>query len=261
MTEIEKKIQESLDEIEKKYNVKILVSVESGSRSWGFASPDSDYDVRFIYVNKEDEYLRIDNKDDYIDYMLDEVYDINGWDLKKALLAYGKGNPSIMEWVNSPIKYRKSDEWDEIAEVVKTYFSKKAAIYHYYGVANSTYHKYLTEDKVKYKKYFYALRPLLCCKWIDKYNEYPPVEFSKLLEMFDGSDETLTRELLDEINKLVEIKKETNESDLNEHIPMIKEFIETELDKQKAVADSLEDDRNGDYTKLNELFVKVVKMM
>ena len=68
MTDIEKNIQKSLDEIEKEYDVKILLAVESGSRAWGFASPDSDYDVRIVYMQRPEEYLRVDEKKDYIDW-------------------------------------------------------------------------------------------------------------------------------------------------------------------------------------------------
>ena len=108
MRDIQKEIQENLDAVEAKHNVKILLAVESGSRAWGFASPDSDYDVRFIYVERPEDYLRIDTKRDVIEWQLDEVLDINGWDLKKALSAFAKGNPNILEWVESPIVYRKS---------------------------------------------------------------------------------------------------------------------------------------------------------
>ena len=91
MKDILKEIRENLDAIENQYDVKILLAVESGSRAWGFASPDSDYDVRFIYVHRPEEYLRIDTMKDVIEWQLDEVLDINGWDLRKALLAFGKG--------------------------------------------------------------------------------------------------------------------------------------------------------------------------
>ena len=88
MRDIQKEIQENLDAIEERYKVKILLAVESGSRAWGFASPDSDYDVRFIYMHRAEEYLRIDAMKDVIEWQLDEVLDINGWDLRKALLAW-----------------------------------------------------------------------------------------------------------------------------------------------------------------------------
>ena len=255
---IGKDINASLNEVEQKYNVEILLAIESGSRAWGFASPDSDYDVRFIYMQRPENYIRIDDNEDYIDWMLDEVFDINGWDLKKALLNFAKGNPNLMEWAQSPIVYRKSDKWDVIAPVVKKCFSEKASINHYYGTANSTYHKSLTTDKVKYKKYFYALRPLLCCRWIERFHEIPPMRFDDLLRLFDGTDSDLTGKLLEEINRLVEIKVETEESELNAHIPMIKSFIESELAKQREIAEKIEDDRIKDFSELNELFRNLV---
>jgi hypothetical protein len=258
MRDIEKEIQDSLDEIERIENVEVLLAVESGSRAWGFASPDSDYDVRIIYMQKPEEYLRVDEQKDYIDWALDEVMDINGWDLKKALLNFEKGNPNLMEWAMSPIVYRKSDKWDRIEPVVKKCFSEKASLNHYYGTANSTYHKALMGEKVKYKKYFYALRPLLCCRWIERFHEIPPMRFEELLKLFDGSDRDLSEELLTEINRLVEKKVVTEEKELNDHIPMIRSFIETELLRQHDNADMAEDDRIKDFTEINALFRSLI---
>ena len=127
MRDIQNEIQENLDAIEKTYQVKILLAVESGSRAWGFASPDSDYDVRFIYVHRPEEYLRVDTLKDVIEWQLDEVLDINGWDIRKVLLAFGKGNPNVMEWANSPIIYRKASEWDALRAAAMGYFSEKSA--------------------------------------------------------------------------------------------------------------------------------------
>lgn len=99
-------INEELDKIERKEGVRILHAVESGSRAWGFASPDSDYDVRFVYVRPKEDYLRLDEPKDVIEWQLDEVLDINGWDLKKALRQFAKGNVTLFEWSESPIVYR-----------------------------------------------------------------------------------------------------------------------------------------------------------
>ena len=55
-------ILRELKKIEEQENVKIIMAIESGSRAWGFASPDSDYDVRFIYVRKEEDYLKLEKK-------------------------------------------------------------------------------------------------------------------------------------------------------------------------------------------------------
>lgn len=106
--DIQKEIREKLREIEEKEQVFILLAVESGSRAWGIASPDSDYDVRFIYVRKPEDYLRLDPVKDVIEWHLDEVLDINGWDLKKALIQFQRGNAALFEWAQSPIVYQKS---------------------------------------------------------------------------------------------------------------------------------------------------------
>lgn len=254
MKDIQKEIQESLDSIEKKYDVEILLAAEAGSRAWGFASEDSDYDVRFIYIMRPAEYLRIDPVRDVIEYQLDDVLDINGWDIRKALANFGKGNPNVMEWVTSPIRYRKSEKWDILEDTVKQYFSRKASIYHYYGTANSTYKGFLTGDTVRYKKYFYALRPLLCARWIERYSEIPPMLFSDLLKLFDAADEDLSDTLYEEIQVLLKRKAQTGEKEENPHMPLITDFIREELVKQKKIVSAMEDDRRHDWTDLNAAF-------
>ena len=259
MRDVYTEIQENLDQIERKYDVRILLAVESGSRAWGFASPDSDYDVRFIYKQKARDYLRIDPAKDVIEWQLDEVLDINGWDLKKAMYAMGKGNPNLMEWTASPIVYRKAPEWEEIAALKGSCFSKKAALHHYYGIAGHTLKEYLTGDKVKYKKYFYALRPLLCCRWIRRFHEAPPVEFSRLLTLFEMGEEDLTPALYGAIEKLLAKKAVTEEKDLNPQMPEIIGFIEAECKRQKALLAETKDDRKRDMQDLNECFFSLLK--
>ena len=245
-------IQEKLNEIEQKENVRILLAVESGSRAWGFASPDSDYDVRFIYVRPASEYLKLEETKDVIEWQLDEVLDINGWDFKKALIQFRKGNATLFEWSNSPIVYKKSVEWNDIYDVAKIYFSEKASIYHYYGTAKSTYISYLQADNVKYKKYFYALRPLLACKYIEEYHCPPPVLFDQLLKL------DLPEELKAAIEHLLEVKKITDEKTLQPQIPVILEFIRNELNVQKEKADTIPDDHTHDWNALNSIFQKII---
>ncbi len=129
MRNIRKEIAEKLMEIEEKESVKVLYAVESGSRAWGVESPDSDYDVRFVYVRPRDDYLSLQEKRDVIEWQLDEVLDINGWDLKKTLVQFHKGNATLFEWANSPIVYKTTDQWKDIYENCKRYFSEKVAIY------------------------------------------------------------------------------------------------------------------------------------
>ena len=270
--DIPREIQENLDEIEAWHGVRILLAVESGSRSWGFASPDSDYDVRFIYLRPRKDYLRIDPPRDVIEWRLDEVLDINGWDLKKALSAFGKGNVSAMEWAGSPIIYRKAPEWDHIWKVSRSFFSEKAALIHYYGVARSTLEHDLTGETVRYKKYFYALRPLLCCRWIERYHEMPPVPFETLLTLFDGGGKrtdgagradgsALSPRLLEGIRELLARKAVTEEKESNPHMPVIIDFIREECDRQKLLSAAAPEDRSKDYSPLNAVFRKTLDVM
>ncbi|MCR4839164.1 MAG: nucleotidyltransferase domain-containing protein [Eubacterium sp.] len=246
-------IREKLDEIERKEGVRILHAVESGSRAWGFASPDSDYDVRFVYVRPKIDYLRLDELRDVIEWQLDEVLDINGWDLRKALCQFAKGNATLFEWSGSPIVYRTTEEWSRIKEISKQFFSEKAAVYHYYGTANSTLQGYLTGERVRYKKYFYALRPLLAARYIEEYHVAPPVLFDDLLKM------ELPENLRKALDELLEAKKRTTEAEENPQIPVIREFIERETERQKQIAENLEDDHNKDWTALNRLFAEILE--
>ena len=128
MRDIQSEIQDNLNAIEKEQNVTVLLAVESGSRAWGFASPDSDYDVRFIYLRPLEDYLRLDPPKDTICRQPDEVLDISGWDLKKALPAFGKGNASVMEWCASPIVYRQAPEWESVKTAVLKFCPAPSAV-------------------------------------------------------------------------------------------------------------------------------------
>lgn len=245
-------IKEKLKEIEQSENVRILLAVESGSRAWGFESPDSDYDVRFIYVRPISEYLRLDKQKDTIEWQLDDVLDINGWDLNKVLLQFQKGNATLFEWSRSPIRYLHTPEWDTVYQVAESYFSVKTGIYHYYGTARNTFENYLQDDNVKYKKYFYALRPLLACRYIEEHHCPPPVLFDDLLQI------QLPEDLLAGIDTLLKIKKVTDEKALNPQIPVIYEFIKKELDTQKELAGTIADDHNKNIENLNAVFIQIV---
>lgn len=253
MRDIQDEIQQKLREIEEKEQVKILHAVESGSRAWGFASPDSDYDVRFVYVRPKADYLRLDEPRDVIEWQLDEVLDINGWDLKKALRQFHRGNATLFEWSNSPVVYKTTKEWQRIYEAAAPYFSVKAAAYHYYGTANSTCMQYLQEEKVNYKKYFYALRPLLAGIYIERYGCPPPVLFDDLMKM------DLPEDLRNGITDLLERKKQMGESEKGRQIPVVQQFIEQELVRQKAWSESVSDDRRADWKELNDMFAEMME--
>lgn len=148
--------------------------------------------------------------------------------------------------------YRTTREWTKIKDISTQYFSEKAAVYHYYGTANSTLQGYLLGGTVRYKKYFYALRPLLAAQYIEKYHTAPPVLFDDLLKL------DLPEDLRKSIDELLEVKKRTTESEENPHMPVIREFIELQTARQKGIADNLKDDHNRDWTALNSIFLEII---
>lgn len=239
-----------LKEIEEKENVKILHAVESGSRAWGFASPDSDYDVRFIYVRRQEAYLGLRDFRDIIDWELNEVLDINGWDLKKVLQHFHKSNATLFEWANSPVVYYTTPEWENIyKQLADKYFACKPALYHYYGTATKNFNEYLQEEMVKYKKYFYVLRPILACKWIEQKKCPPPVLFDKLCEA------VLEIEMKPAIDDLLAQKVLMSESDKAPRIKEINEYIEKNIIYYKELLGNTKDDRNSDWEILEKIFL------
>ena len=218
-------IIQELSRIEQTQHIHILYAVESGSRAWGFPSKDSDYDVRFIYTRPKDWYLQLQPTKDSLEYPISELLDISGWDLDKSLLLLKKCNPSLLEWLHSPIIYRANTQFHRgLVELSTEATQPKSLIYHYLHMAQGNYRTYLQEPQVKIKKYFYVLRPLLACLWIEAYQEAPPVNFQTLLEL-----PQLSSELLQEIRQLLERKMTGDELDVAPQIPTIDRFIQDQL--------------------------------
>ena len=181
---METKILQRLKDIESKYDVKVLLAVESGSRAWGFASKDSDYDVRFVYVHRKEWYLTLVEGRDVIEELdSDGVMDFAGWDLKKALLLMGKGNCAFAEWLNSPIIYYKDEEFfKSVSSLKEDYFRKVSAVNHYYHMAMNHDKRYLEKRGCEMKKFMYHLRGLLAAKYAALYGTYHPVLFGDLVD-------------------------------------------------------------------------------
>ncbi len=245
-------IKSKLKEIEEKENIKILHCVESGSRAWGFASPDSDYDVRFIYVRPKDFYLRLDKTRDVIEWQLDDVYDINGWDLKKALQLLHSSNPTLFEWNLSPIVYKTTPEWQEISKVIDNYFLQKNGLYHYLSTAKSNYREYLKSETIKIKKYLYVLRPILACKWIIDRKTPPPMLFSELVKNY------LEDDMQEEVRKLLEIKMSSPEISTAKRMDKINDYIDKNLASLEEIIANYPSEQKNNWVELNAIFQKIV---
>ena len=247
---MKEKIQEQLRRIEEAENIKILLAVESGSRAWGFASPDSDYDVRFIYIRRLEDYLRLDAIRDVIELPIDDVLDINGWDLQKTLRLLHKSNPTLFEWFSSPIVYQKTEFADKFRDLMMHYFSSKKTLYHYVSMAEGNYREYLKGDLVRAKKYFYVLRPVLACQWILDRGTPPPMLFSELLNA------ELPVELIDVVNQLLELKMNSPEVKLINRISEINEYLDESIPSIKSAVRLLDDSHTPDWSELNQLFLR-----
>lgn len=219
------KIINELKRIEGERNVKILYACESGSRAWGFPSRDSDYDVRFIYIHPQDWYLSIADKRDVIEVPINDLLDINGWDLRKALKLFRKSNPPLLEWLQSPIVYwETSSVVQRIRELSPLTFAPRSCINHYLSMAKGNFREYLQADQVKVKKYFYVLRPVLACTWIRQFNSMPPVEFEVMVAAL-----IMDAALKQAIQTLLARKRAGEELDREPRIEIINRFLEGEI--------------------------------
>lgn len=249
---MEKLILSKLREIENKENVRILLAVESGSRAWGFASPDSDYDVRFIYVRNQEDYLRLEKVRDVIELPIDDVLDINGWDLQKTLRLLYKSNPTLFEWFSSPIVYMETEFADKFRLIMQEYFSTKRGMYHYVSMAEGNYREFLKGDMVKAKKYFYVLRPILACRWILEKGTPPPMLFSELMAA------ELPDKLQPDVNMLLELKINSPEVKLIPRIDRINEYLDSSIEEIKSILQSMDKDKPVNWSVLNRLFQEYV---
>ena len=182
---MENRIIEELNNIEKTHGVKIIYACESGSRAWGFASKDSDYDVRFVYAHPIDWYLSIVEKKDVIEIPVNEVLDICGWDIRKSLRLLRKSNSPLLEWLSSPIKYKNvQDAVRPFYALSKKAFLPESSCHHYLSMSKSRIAKIQNDQNVKIKSYLYAVRTILCCRWIIERLNQPPMRIQDLLNAF-----------------------------------------------------------------------------
>jgi predicted nucleotidyltransferase len=246
-------IQQKLLELEQTEDIKILYACESGSRAWGFASPDSDFDVRFIYARPVNYYLGITERPDFIDLPINDVLDIRGWDIRKALKLFLKSNISLFEWVQSPIVYREdSDFATEITGIMPEYFSLRAAANHYSSLVFNTLRDDLQQgSEVKLKRYFYALRSTLACLWIVDRRTVPPMEFSKLRDLIND------RHFQNTVDSLLVQKQTADEKTLVKPVPLLQAWLQDTFTYCKGRIALLPSEKKQP-DELNQLFRKYI---
>lgn len=230
---MQEKILEKLKEIELQKGVELLYAVESGSRAWGFASPDSDYDIRFIYKHDLDYYLSLWEKPDTIEFMTAHDLDGSGWDLRKTVRLLAKSNASLLEWIFSPIVYYENEAFiQQLRALAKDCFSPVACLLHYLGTTKN-FMTVCEQEEVKLKSYFYALRTALAGKWIIESNSFPPVAFMELLPI-------APQNIQEKVKELMEVKANQNETYLHPKEELITNFLQETVAFNQKHANGLE---------------------
>lgn len=258
--EVRAEILRRLARAEAEHSVRILYACESGSRAWNFASPDSDYDVRFIYAHEADWYLSFDveQRRDVIEYRIVDDIDCNGWDIRKALYLFTRTNGALLEWLRSPIRYIEQGPLAQrLRELAPRAFDARALCYHYSHMARGNAREYLFGDQVRLKKYFYVLRPLFAIRYIEEGRGVPPVAFEDLVEAV--APEQLRAPIAD----LLALKRRSGELGLGEPVPVIGTFIERELERHGSAFTGQSRPTNVDpettRRMLNEIFRAAVR--
>ena len=248
-------INQQIKAIEEKHSVTVLYACESGSRAWGFASPDSDYDVRFIYARPRDQYLRILERKDVIELPVNELLDVNGWDIRKALQLFLKSNGPLYEWLQSPIVYKEESAFaGELRELMPMYFSLRAGCHHYLSMTRNTFENDLQGEQVRLKRYFYALRPALASRWILERETVPPMEFHQLRELIKDAD---WQEVVDDLMKR---KVAAEEKAMIAPVGLLQKWIGSTLAECKERADALPVMKKAP-DQLDELFRKYIEIV
>lgn len=248
-------IQKYIKQVEDKRNIRVLLACETGSRAWGFPSPDSDYDVRVVYKHDLDWYLTIMDKKDGFDTMFeDREIDISGWELRKSLRLLYKSNAAMLERIQSPIIYQQDDAFvTGIREIAPECYSKIATMYHYLGLANKCIADVDASSDYKLKRFFYALRASTACRWILERDEMPPIHFPTMLAGLDVESSVSER-----INELITLKADKSEGYFHTGEAEIITFMQQNLERAGEKANQLSGSKRGKDA-LNALFQTQVK--
>lgn len=222
--------------IESKYDVKVIFAIENGSRAWRMESDDSDYDVRFIYALKVNDYISIKPQKDVITECRDEngkpcsqegaLIDMTGFEITKFLKLLNKSNPTTIEWLTTDIVYYGKQP-KKLQEFANKYFNPKTLYEHYRSMSNNNYVKYLkSKNLVTYKKYLYSLRGLVNALWVKEKNSIPPIIF---IDAVNGLKNYLPEIIVKEIHKMIKLKSSGKEKDIITNIKHVDKFIESFL--------------------------------
>jgi uncharacterized protein len=242
-------IQRALRAIEHNEGVRVLYACESGSRAWGFAPRDGDYDVRFIYAHPRDHYLSVFVARDVIERKIENDLDVSGWDLRKTLGLLSESNPPLLEWFKSPIIYRQDPEFAAaFRSLMDQFYSRKRCFAHYLHMGAGNWRRYIEgRDLVSQKKYLYVFRPILACRWIERLPTQPPILFSELITTVLEEDAVRA-----ELESLVARKRAGQELGEEPQQMILSRFLAEEIPRLEAATEP--EEREVDPELLNQFF-------
>jgi predicted nucleotidyltransferase len=248
-SQVYQRVRETLSNLETERGLRVLYACESGSRAWGFASRDSDYDVRFLYVHSRDWYLSVEQGRDVVELPLSDDLDVSGWELRKALKLLRKSNPPLLEWLKSPVVYHRDAMFTtEFSTLAQEFYSPRRCFAHYLHMAFGNWRHYLEgRERVSLKKYLYVFRPLLGCRWLERELGQVPMLFSELVNA--TLEEPEVRRALD---ALVQRKRTGDELDEAAPDEVLSTFVREELARLDALKEP--QDSAGDVEELNRFF-------
>ena len=233
------RITAALAALEAQHGIRILYACESGSRAWGFPSPDSDYDVRFVYVHPLNWYLGLDEGPDTLNFPVDDELDLAGWELRKTLRLLRGSNAALFEWLQSPIVYHEAPGFRaQLAPLLPQAFNLKAGLHHYLGQLRRGVEEDLIGEEVRLKRLFYALRSALAARWIRERHALPPMEFAPLRELLPADLHGVADDLLAQ-------KAFSNEKTMVARPAALVAFLATEYAAGQTARESLPVTRNA----------------
>ncbi|MFD2213225.1 nucleotidyltransferase domain-containing protein [Metabacillus endolithicus] len=247
-----KKILETLEKIEKEQNINILYACESGSRAWNMNTSFSDYDVRFIYKREMKWYLQLIEGKNTLEYSTKDNEEYVGWDIKKALQLLLKSNPTLLEWIHSPIIYHSHPSFrKEIRKLSKLSFSPVSVLHHYLSMAKRNHHSLFETNKSKTKLYLNVIKPIACCMWIVNHREFPEIGEKWIFEECSNDHVVLT-----EIERLIHCKKNDQHDFRSEILDL---YIHSSIENLDSVKKEFQALKTILHDPFNEFFIKSIQ--
>lgn len=252
--EREREICDELRIIERENDFRMLFACESGSRAWGFSSPNSDYDVRFVYMRPLSDYLRLEDVKDVYESTRPGDLDVVGWDLGKFLRLLRVSNPSAVEWLSSPDVYYEYARFYRVRELLDDCFDPLSCAYHYYGMAKKHDMRYLRQETLSVKKYLYIIRAILAVKWCITRFEPVPMRFDCLKASM------LPKELSRSVETMLASKRGTSETHMTEHDDAIDAWINDEMGHMASNLKLFTHKQKVEWQKLDDVFRSMLEL-